>query len=143
MKDPQKKKVYAWEDSWWGWDRSTISFQESQRIIQRACRLYRVRAPKIVEHLGRNSSEYDPNTDTISMRSEWELNPAISLHEAAHAIIWKLYGDSVQDHGSEFMGIYLWLLEKFKIASRSALIASTWAYKLQWIPKGHQLIGKR
>ena len=133
MKDPQKKKVYAWEDSWWGWNRSTVSYLECQRVIRRACRLFKVKPPIVIEHSGRRYSEYDPETDTISMRSEKELNIPISLHEATHAIIWKLYGEKVQDHGPEFVGVYLWLLAEFQVAPAAAIFPSAETAGLEWV----------
>lgn len=59
-------------------------------------------------------------------------NVATAMHEAAHHIAWHLHGERIQDHGRTFLGIYLDLLVRAKVAPRVALEASARSYKLKW-----------
>ena len=78
-----------------------------------------------------------PTVDRISLqggapRAPGGRNVATALHEAAHHIAWYLHGDRIQDHGRTFLGIYLDLLIRAKVAPRVALEASDRAHKLKW-----------
>jgi len=111
MKDPQKRKVYDWEESQ-GWDKNATTFEVCKRRIEQACQWYDVTVPEVRSH--RNELSWSlPWVDVISMREDGELNVPIALHEAAHHIVFKLRRERVQDHGPFFFGIYLDLLERF------------------------------
>jgi len=131
MKDPQKDPLYSWEEAWWGWSRSLITLGEAKEWIEWACTEYKIGVPKITKHK-RGLSWFDPNINTISMNSKTETNIPIALHEAAHVVIWEYFGDTVEDHGTAFVGVYLELLAAAGIAPRSALEASLKEYKIKW-----------
>lgn len=130
--DPQLELVYAWEDSWWGWNKSLISFDESQRWIKLACRAFEVHAPSVTRHYTRALSWSIPQYNIISMQNDGGLNIPISLHEASHHIVWHRYGDKAHDHGPTFVGVYLRLLEKAKVASPEALRSSLKKFNVRW-----------
>lgn len=60
------------------------------------------------------------------------MNPAVALHETSHYITDALFGDSPEDHGVAFQGVYFWLLLQSRIAPESALRAATRDFGLKW-----------
>lgn len=137
-RDPQKEALYDWEDEWKAWNVNSISLAHCRRIIRTACRYFKVQVPKVRQHKEWASSWCIPEYDTISMQGAARgvdgggKNPATAIHEATHQIVWKIYGDKPHDHGPTFLGIYMWLLEKARIAPATALHASARAHGLKW-----------
>lgn len=137
--DPQRDLLYRFEDSFRSFGERTATRDEIRCLIRRACRLYNTPLPtiafrnKIESAKLRIISDYDPSTHTITIG--WtDCNHAVAVHEAAHAIMDEQFEDDadVQDHGPEFMAIYLRLLEWAQVAPRSALRASAKAFGLEW-----------
>lgn len=131
--DPQKKRVYAWEGSFRHANERTLTQPETRRVIRRCCRLFRVPRPRIdfLPRETRTWSEYDTKTNVLMMNYS-QCNHWIACHEAAHVIVTHRFGESVQDHGPEFMAIYLRLLHEHEVAPRAALEASAKARRLKW-----------
>lgn len=130
MRD-QATALYAWEEAWASWNVSTTSLAECRDYVRQACAAYGVPAPKVTGHKHREMSYYRTDIHKISLRYDHK-NIAIALHEAAHAIIYHYYQDTVKDHGPEFMGVYLHLLVEAKLAPPVAITASAKAAKLRW-----------
>ena len=135
--DPWREMVYEWEDSWPGWGRNHISLKACKQLVYQACDTYGVDHPDVTQHPERSYSWSRPTTDDMSIqggehRKEGGRNVATALHEAAHHIAWNLHGDRIQDHGRTFLGIYLDLLIRAKMAPRVALEASARSFKLKW-----------
>lgn len=133
MKDSQVKQVYKWEKEWPTWNRPILTNDECRNIIQYACDLYDVPAPKLLfprQLLG--YSYYDPNDHTLLLRKR-HRNIAVCLHEAAHAVHGYVCGDNHEIHGPEWLTIYLWLLIHSGIASRTALLESASAYEVTYL----------
>lgn len=131
-RDSQKRRVYAWEGEWGDWNRRTCNLKEARGAIHWACEKYGVKPPRVTQHDG-NAYSFSQG-DVISFRRD-QVNPAIALHEAAHFISGRIFsGGDMQDHGPEFVSIYLWLLEGYRVAPRSALHASARAKKIRWVP---------
>lgn len=135
--DPRKDTVYSWEDSWPGWGKNHISFKACRALVFGACDHYRVKRPTVVQHPQRSFSWSMPTKDRISLQGgkhgkEGGRNVATALHEAAHHIAWHLHGERIQDHGRTFLGIYMDLLVRAKVAPQVALEASARAHKLKW-----------
>jgi hypothetical protein len=129
--DPQLKPLYAWEERN-GWNDSTISFKSAKKHIIDACNYYKVVIPEVRLHATRNLPYASQHNNFISLQRDRYLNVPVSLHEAAHHIVWQKYGARPQDHGPTFLGIYLHLLEKAKITLPGGLRASAKAAKLKW-----------
>jgi hypothetical protein len=134
--DRQQKRAYAWEGTFRSFCERTTTRREVRRIIKAACRLYRI-PPPVVQFRSmaggakmRLSSDYDPSVHTITMGFT-DCNHAIACHETAHAITDELY-ENVEDHGPEWLGIYLYLLEWCGVAPRTALRTSAKAAGLKW-----------
>lgn len=135
--DPNCEKVYAFEDSWPGWESNTAGLGECRRLIRAACDHFAVEAPVVVKH-DKGFSWSIPKLSRISMLGGERLGPghlnaAVALHEAAHHIVYKLHGNRPQDHGPIFCGVYLDLLVRGKIAPRVALEASMRSFGIKWM----------
>jgi hypothetical protein len=135
--DPHRLKVYAWEDSWPGWSRNHIGINACRKLIHTACDDYKVSRPAVKVHHVRSLSFSYPTEGYISLQG-WAhedrggLNVATAFHEAAHHIAYALYGERVQDHGRTWLGIYLRLLVRGRVAPEVALKASLRSFGLKW-----------
>lgn len=131
MKDTQQEAVYDWEGEFLDWNRQTLTLSSVRSYVRTACAHYGLRAPAVKHHSGNALAFY---VDDGSMMSfpDWCMNPAVSLHEAAHHIVTQHFGKSVQDHGPTWLGVYMWLLETAGIAPRSALQTTARRRKLRW-----------
>lgn len=126
--DFQQYEAYAWEDSFTKWAGAGLKDKELRRALVRACRLYRVPVPRL-QLLTRDNNKkkvlasvYDPNTHEIRLRPRHRrLN--VLLHEAAHGIVDWLFGNTGGGaaHGPVWLGVYIELLVRFKIAPRDML----------------------
>ena len=135
--DPHRDAVYRWEDSWADWNRNTGTAKACRTLIRKACEHYRVPAPTVVVHPQRTFSWSIPRLSRISIqggrhRERGGRNAATALHEAAHHIAYHLHGERIQDHGPTFLGIYLDLLARTKVAPRIALETTARKHGLRW-----------
>jgi hypothetical protein len=135
--DPQRLTVYAFEDSWPGWNKNHIGINACRKVIYHACDDYKVDRPKVQVHHVRSLSYTVPSESRISLQGwayedKGALNVAIALHEAAHHIAHTRHGDRIQDHGPTWLGLYLDLLIKARVAPEVALKASLRSFGLKW-----------
>lgn len=146
--DPQRAPLYRWEGKWKDWNRKTDSLAECRKFVETACAYYGVAPPKIISHGGRAyswSATELPEASTHAIRTKAGchtvisfnrlrgLNRATALHESAHAIAANLLPWEMADHDPRFVGIYIWLLVKAKVAPRIALESSLKAEGIQWV----------
>jgi hypothetical protein len=135
--DPQKRRIYAWEHAWADWNRTTCTLREARAVVHWACGKYGIRPPAVKQHhtMAYSESQGHP-VNIISFRARDQINPAVALHEAAHHICGAIFGEDTDmaDHSPEFMGVYLWLLEGYRVAPRTALHASARARGIRWVP---------
>lgn len=133
MRDPQKKRVYVWENEWFDWCRGNLNLSECRAVVKWACDLYGLKTPRVAQHDDRSYSycQMDPKP-LINFRSD-QKNASVALHEAAHYICDTIFGGDLEDHSPQWMGIFLWLLEGARIAPRTALHASARAKKIKWV----------
>lgn len=134
--DPQKTALYAWEGAWLEWNWDSMTMPQVRRWMGKACRKYGVKPSKVTAHRGSMWTTYDPERgSTTFMRSQ--RNIAVTLHEAAHHILYSLSEEfekeEFEDHGKEFLGVYIWLLNEFGVAPLVALTASARAAGLKFI----------
>jgi predicted SprT family Zn-dependent metalloprotease len=133
MRDTQQERLYAWEEKWADWNRNTLSLSECRELSKWACRHFKLKiAPRVKQHMNKHLSYSISELCLISLRADQHKNRAIVLHETAHFIADELFGNKVEPHGQEFMGVYLHLLIKAEIAPTVALIASARAAGLKW-----------
>jgi hypothetical protein len=138
--DPQKQALYSWESAWADWCRSTLTIPEVRSLVRKACKTYGVTPPSVSAHTGNMWSTYDPETASISFERT-QRNTAIALHEATHHILFTICMEEAaeesdgnfEDHGKEFLGIYLRLLRDAGVAPLIALTASATAAGLDFI----------
>ncbi len=129
--DPQQAAVYDWESEWKAWNREELTLDECRTAIRWACAQFEVAPPPIRQHNSRAYPWYDTALHLASFSPRGK-NAATALHEAAHVITWNLYGETAQDHGPTFMGVYMWLLETAGVAPRIALRATARAHGIKW-----------
>lgn len=133
--DPQKDGVYSWEDGHHGWNLNTHTLPYLRGLIRQACERYGVEPPYVTVHMKCSLSYSAPADMVISLQGigtkpgRGGLNPATALHEAAHHVVYWMWGSRPQDHGPTFLGLYIELLEAFGILHSKAE-AKEWG--LRW-----------
>lgn len=115
MSDPQKEKLYDFEDRFPWANQNNATLAQCREIIRAACRVYGVKPPTVVQHKQRSMSWCIPVRRKISLQADGPgnkggKNAATALHEAAHQIVYDLRGSRVADHGPTFCGVYFHLL---------------------------------
>lgn len=135
-KDPQQKRVYAWEREWFDWNVNSLSLSQCRQVIHQACELFRVEPPTVRSHKGRywswqQEDLIDLQNSGDSRPGYGQMNKAVALHEAAHYIHWRRGGRG-QPHGPTWLGIYMFLLENFNVAPPLALWMTANDHKLRW-----------
>lgn len=131
--DPQAKRVYAWENQWADWNARSLSVSAVRKYVRWACDLYGLPYPTVKQHLPEHCAYSYSQGFRVSFIAE-HCNCAIALHEVAHYIADWVFADSVQQHGPQWLAIYLYLLSESGQAPKIALFASARAKKLSWIP---------
>lgn len=129
--DPQRARIYAYEYAQ-GWDKSTTSFKKISALIKRACKHFNVEPPEVRLHDSDELSYSIPELNIISMQKRGGLSPQIALHEVAHHICFMLCGHRAQDHGPSWLGIYIYLLERSKVAPDD-MREQLRSMKLRWV----------
>lgn len=106
---------------------------EAREAVHWACKKYGIEPPAVRQHAG-TAYSYSQGApiNVISFRKKDQVNPAVALHEAAHYICDTIFGNKLADHSPEWMGIYLWLAEGWRLAPRAALHASARAKRIRW-----------
>lgn len=136
MRDPQASRAYAWE---WaceaGHGRSQLAAGTCKSIIKWACHLYGVHSPEVQvsDSPKAQASKYLPDDDRIFLASR-HRTPFLCLHEASHAIVHKYYGETVHDHGPEWLGVYCYLICKLQLAQPTYLRQSLRYMGLRALP---------
>ncbi len=128
-RDVQQYRAYNWEAGFTRYMPNKLSTKALKAIVAKACRLYRIPPPtlQVVTKNKRDgkklTSFYDPNDHHIVLRPRHtDLNTA--LHETAHAITDYVLGPwATAAHGKEWMGVFMTLLARFRVAPRVALEA--------------------
>lgn len=124
--DRQTKALYDWENTWGSFCRAEwTTLHAPRKNIRKACRLYRVPVPTVV-WLPKPTGypDYNPVIHQIRVSNDRYNNAPTALHEAAHAIHDWLFGADGEPHSPVFVGIYLHLMIKWRVAPATALVAS-------------------
>lgn len=137
--DSQQDALYEWETKWRDWNINSLTLSECRAAIRTACARYKVRPPAVKQHNLRSLSWSIPypapgwiSLQAVGPRGRGGKNLATALHEAAHHIVYALFGNRPSDHGPTFLGIYIWLLVEAEVAPASALYPSARAAGLKW-----------
>lgn len=123
--DTQKDAVYEWQWKFWHWNHKELSKRQVHNWVKWAIKkkFGFKHLPKIAYLRSGNVSWYNKETATLGFIHD-HRNIAMVLHETAHAITDRMYAYTVEDHGPEFMGVFLWLLEACGWYPKNTLYAS-------------------
>jgi hypothetical protein len=116
MKDPQRHLVYAMERLEFGghW-RHKLTNRTAKRWIRQACKNLGVKAPKVIVKTIRGvRGEYDEDSRTIYLDTEYGRSGLVLLHELAHHVAYVKYPRSA-DHGPMWMRVYATLLDMSRL----------------------------
>jgi hypothetical protein len=134
-RDRQQKRAYAWEGDFMYWTPMIAKNKDIAKVISDACRMYRVPPPKVrfaVRNSQSDSSYYDPNLHEILILPK-HREVGTALHEAAHAITdWIIGPWDTEAHGPEWLGVFITLLDRFKVIPRVAAEAHAKAKGLKF-----------
>lgn len=130
--DPQVKRLYNWQYEWLEWNRASITLKEAQKVVDKACALWRIPAPPVSKQPKKFTySVYNDGQRVIRLLPE-HFNTAMALHEVTHHIVDVRYGTAYQHHGPEFVGVFADLLIEFKLAPKEAVLASLKARRIDF-----------
>ncbi len=132
--DPLCNKVYAWEDGCQQAKLNICSMGLMRELVRQACRYYRVPVPQVVPLGAKCRTSFYLPDDTRLCFIPSHRNHMIAYHEAAHHICDVLYGEDLEDHSRAWFSIYMGLLLKFKVFTRTFLAASLRPYNLRLRP---------
>jgi hypothetical protein len=149
--DPHMNRVYDWEDlrrfATWG----TSQPANKLRIIaNKIAKWYKIRQP-VLKFVNREKpvwsglTEYSIRTNAageivgdqvaISLNRYWGgRNVRTLVHEMAHYILWERGHRELQPHGKEFLGLYLYLMDWWKVEPLDASVPSAVHHKLKFVP---------
>jgi hypothetical protein len=129
--DPWGKAIYGFEEDWPEANVDSLTIRQCEVIIRLAVEAYGLEPPKVAyDRKAKLSYCYADGSGIYLAKSQ--RNKFVALHEAAHFIADKLYGQEIEDHGRDWQGVYFHLLKHAEIAPLCALKASTKARGLHW-----------
>jgi hypothetical protein len=131
MADKQQKRVYKWEHTWGAWS-GTAPKNNCTYWLTWACSQYGIDNPTLVLSKNNRGNSYYHEDKNLIRLVKVHQNYSVVMHEAAHAIVSEYYPATVEDHGPEWLGIYLWLLKASGSVPESALKASAKEHNLKW-----------
>lgn len=141
MKDRQQNLAYKWEEQFLHWPGSYLTPKGATEIAKAIARLYSIPLPELafVTKDNRNGkslpSSYFPDEHKIVFRPR-HMSALIVLHEMAHAVTDYILGPELEAHGPQWLGVYMFLMDRFHIAPTIALTASAKAVGLKFESKG-------
>lgn len=127
--DPQRAAFYRFEREFFGsYVGAAMSRRSLQELANHACRYYRVEEVTIRVRVdsrkhapaGESTTWYCPETGKIFSqyielnRAKHGANACTLMHELAHYIADHIY-ENIADHGKQFAGIYMHLLDRYHI----------------------------
>jgi len=111
MRDQQRQKLYTWQRQFG--NGLTLELKECQKLINRISKHYKTHAPQVTDGRGRRSACYCPGSHTIKL-PRWARNERVVIHEIAHCVADAIARPkTIADHGREFVGVYMYLLNKY------------------------------
>lgn len=117
--DPQREEVYAWEKKCGAlWYLHGMSYKDAAHLLARMCKRYGVPAPRLksVEDVPYTAAAWGDLLVEVN-RKRARPTALLMAHEAAH-VICHANGEFGPDHGPVWLGLYIDLLDHFKILPR-------------------------
>jgi hypothetical protein len=132
--DPQRKRLYAWEDREVApRDRSRVPFARLQALVDHVWTQEGLRWPPRVKPLPSQARRTVARATRLAIEAPETLPSWVLLHELAHAM--SSTADERSDgHGPVFVGLYLKLLVEHARMPRDELEASLRREGLEWDP---------
>jgi hypothetical protein len=121
--DPQRNEVYAWERKF---DQlfldHAMPYRKAHKLAAAMAAAYGVRKPRLSWRRARKerwiaAAWGDEMVEVNTTKADFTA--ALVAHEMAH-VITHAYGILEPDHGPTWMGVYLWLLDHFKVVPKCA-----------------------
>jgi len=114
MKDPQRFRVYAWEEAVVApRDPSAIPYEQAQMLVDGVWLAEQLLYPPRVAPMPRQARRTwaTGSRTTIRLRQDGPTPTYVILHEVAHALSSTVDGDS-EAHGPDYVGLYMGLLDR-------------------------------
>jgi len=126
--DPQREEAYRWERKFYG---TLFNHEMKPRALHKMARhmaeSYGVRKPRLlVKRIGREGRimAMADGQDSIEVNHDMAFFTAhLVAHEMAH-VVCHAYGVMEPPHGPTWLGVYLWLMDKYKILPLCASMPS-------------------
>lgn len=125
--DPQREEVYRWERNF-----SNLFYEHKMRrralhALSRAmAKAYGIPKPRMLRlklgKTGYTGAAWEDHTVEVNT-DRAEFTSMLVAHEMAHVICYA-YAVMEPDHGPTWLGVYLWLLDKFNIIPADASVPS-------------------
>lgn len=142
--DPQRTRLYKMEREFVGISvYHAVSKDNLETLMRHACRYYNMPAPKLVVYndprdrkFGSSNYEYyEPycvpfNHEIKLNRGFHGANACTLMHELAHYIVDSIY-ENHSGHGKKFVGVYMHLLDKYRIMPSDAFRTIAKRHKIQ------------
>ena len=133
-RDYQRSKVYAWEQEYIApHDSSQVRFEDIPAIVNYVWEAEGLLYPPAIEafpkQMKRNAA--DATRLTLRFHEDQCTSTWIILHEIAHSMTSEAWGNSNQ-HGSDFVGVYILLASKYLGVRLSDLIVSARESKVDY-----------
>lgn len=117
--DPQAERVYLMERSIIGWNVQTQhSLEYLESVVRNACRTWKVPEVKLRVSSSPRLLYGECDDESIWLNSNPDTignNLGVLVHELAHWITDKVYGDELPGHGPEFVTVYGQLLNDYNM----------------------------
>jgi hypothetical protein len=125
-KDRQCARVYSWGWSFADWNIKTLTKRQCRKWVKWCLKQFHLKkgsSPAVVFPPRAKYSSFEPEYHELQLIKKHRNIPMV-LHETAHYVQSILYGKTTEDHGPEFMGIWLYLLEAAQLCPKGTLTAS-------------------
>jgi hypothetical protein len=131
-RDPQARKLYAWEDAVVApRDRGLVPFARLQSLVDHVWAEEGRRWPPRIRPLPKQARRTVARATRTAIEAPAELPSWVLLHEIAHALTADVDGVHA-GHGPDFVAAYLRLLEKHARLDRAMLEQSLNAAGIAW-----------
>lgn len=142
--DPQRSRFYKMEREFVGSSiYHKVSRDDLESIMRHACAYYKIRAPKLVVYNDKDDRRFGESVSysidggpdfghTLRLNRGFHgANVVTLMHELAHYIVDATY-ENHHGHGKKFCGVYMHLLDKYRVLPAVAFraLAKKWRIEI-------------